>query len=716
MSITHQAKRLKRFALLGAGYIRRHGVLKTATFATRLVRDHGMGGAARAMKLRLSGPVVNSRYGRERIRSAYTQPHTSPVDIVVCVHNALEDVKRCLNSVLHDTMPPYRLILVDDGSDPATATYLKEFAASQGTLLVRNETAKGYTFAANQGMAAATAEIIVLLNSDTIVTPYWLDRMIACLFSGKKIGLVGPLSNAASWQSIPHIRDGNDWSENPLPAGVTPAGMAAMLALSSPQNYPRVGFLNGFCLMMRAAVIKQVGQFDEKTFGAGYGEENDLCLRAQQVGWELAVADDAYVYHAQSKSYSHERRMALSRQADDALHAKHGDETVGLSLAHTVEVVALEGLRARAKHFAARQALMDETRAKYEGKRVFFLLPIRHAGGGGHVILNEAEALMTMGINVTVVNFASHRAFFEDQHPGLHVPVHYIDSPADIVKLARHADAIIATLFLTVEWMADYLSVSKTDTVMGYYIQDYEPWFFAADDPMYQQAKASYTNIPGMKLMTKSAWNAKVLHEQAGCLADVLGPSYDWQRFYPTRPKAVSGQKMTVAAMIRPATPRRAPTLTARILGLLKAQYGDAIEIVIFGADKRDSQFKLLNIQFTHTNAGEIPAAEMAGLLDSCDIFLDYSEHQAMGLTALEAMASGVAVVAPAEGGAGEFITHEVNGLIVDTRDESACLHAAQRLIEQVDLRHRLQRAAPASVAGFYPERAARQLLDTLFG
>src|SRR5205823_4498993 len=50
------------------------------------------------------------------------------VDIIVCVHNALDDVQRCLASIVQRTMPPYRIIIVDDGSEARTHDYLKAFA------------------------------------------------------------------------------------------------------------------------------------------------------------------------------------------------------------------------------------------------------------------------------------------------------------------------------------------------------------------------------------------------------------------------------------------------------------------------------------------------------------------------------------------------------------------------------------------------------------
>ncbi|MEO0249484.1 MAG: glycosyltransferase [candidate division WOR-3 bacterium] len=149
------------------------------------------------------------------------QAHQASVDIIVCVHNALSDVQRCLEAIVRHTNQPYSLILVDDGSESETRNYLSEFAHSQRAVLLRNEEAKGYTRAANQGLRQSSSDYVVLLNSDTVVTPEWLDRLIACAESDTRIGLVGPLSNTASWQSIPEIESHGDWAANPLPTGMT---------------------------------------------------------------------------------------------------------------------------------------------------------------------------------------------------------------------------------------------------------------------------------------------------------------------------------------------------------------------------------------------------------------------------------------------------------------------------------------------------------------
>ena len=248
-------------------------------------------------------------------------------DIVICVHDALDDLKRCLDSVIRNTPESCKLILVNDGSEPETTRFLKQFTEMDSIrcILLTNKTARGYTKAANQGLMASSAEQVILLNSDTIVTPQWIERLTECNASNPAIGIVGPLSNAASWQSVPKRFDPvGDWAVNTLPDGYPLDKMSELIYQVSSKRFPRVAFVNGFCFLVTRSLIQSIGLLDEQAFPDGYGEENDNCLRAAKAGFELAIADHVYVYHAKSRSYSHERRLKLARQGSKALAKKHG--------------------------------------------------------------------------------------------------------------------------------------------------------------------------------------------------------------------------------------------------------------------------------------------------------------------------------------------------------------------------------------------------------
>ncbi|MEP7340663.1 MAG: class I SAM-dependent methyltransferase [Acidobacteriota bacterium] len=641
--------------------------------------------------------------------------HTASVDIVVCVHNALNDIKACLDSVVRYTRPPYSLLLVDDGSDQETRSYLAGFAHGQGAKLLRNEQAKGYTLAANQGLRQSRADYVVLLNSDTIVTPGWLDRLVACGESDARIGLIGPLSNAASWQSIPALFDAQgDWAENSLPPEVDVPGMGRLVAGYADRIYPRLPFLHGFCLAIKRSLVKKIGVFDEQTFGAGFGEENDYSLRARHAGFELAVADDVYIYHHHSRSHSQDRRKKLSEQADRARHDKHGTAAVQAGVAGCQQNRLLDGIRARAQAMFERERLVREGKAQWEGKRVLFLLPILTPGGGGNVVLQEAEAMQKMGVDVRLANYPEHREVFERSYPDLSLPVIYHPREQSLVGLAAAYDAVVATASCSVGQLQS-LDPLAHKLRRGYYIRDFEPDFFPAGTEDYKKAWDSYTATADLVRFTKTEWTRREIKAKLNVECALVGPSVNLDLFRPRARRPESDGKVRVAGLIRPVTPYRAPKLTIELLRQLQMEHGERVEILLFGCAPDDPAFMALEHQFPHINYGQLTRPQLAGILNEADIFVDFSTYQAMGLTALEAMASGAAVIVPRKGGAGSFVTHEENGLIADTASSQECHAALARLVADAGLRQRIQQSAMADACLYPPEQAAYRLLAALF-
>lgn len=680
------------------------GVLEAA-------RRHAAGGRLAAPRPAPSPLQLPLRLGHELVA------HRQPVDVIVCVHNALDDVRRCLESVRQHTRAPYRLVLVDDGSDAPTRDHLAAFAQQHGALLLRNEVAQGYTLAANQGMRQSTAPYLVLLNSDTIVSQDWLDRMVMCAETDPAIGMVGPLSNTASWQSIPEIIRDGDWSDNPLPAGMDIADMAQWVAQTASQSYPRLNFLNGFCLLVKRSLIDRIGLFDEQVFGKGFGEENDYCLRAGLAGFSLAVADDVYVHHAQSKSYSTERRRLLSQAADAALARKHGQALIDAGV-HVCRIDrTMEGLRSHAAHLPERHALTAQARARWAGRRVVFVLPVQDPGGGTNVVLCEARAMQRMGVEVHLLNFEANRAVFEAGHPDLPFPRHYAADERAVAGLCQGFDAVIATLNVSVYWIEPLRQADRAP-VLGYYVQDFEPSFYRIASAGYEGALRSYTAIPEMVCVTKTRWNADIVRQRTGRQCTVIGPSFDVDLFVP-RPRrraAWPQAPLRVTAMVRPSTPRRSPLLTMQVLRRIATEFGAQVEIILFGSSSSAPDFQALPTDFEWVNAGVLAPPQMAVLLNDVDVFVDFSQYQAMGLTAMEAMACGVAVVVPEAGGADSFAVHERNALFVDTANADACHAALHRLLTDHALRQSLQRQAALDVAAHVPERPAARLLAALFG
>lgn len=249
-------------------------------------------------------------------------------EIVIPVFDALNYVEKCLNSVIKTVGFPYLMTLVDDGSSQEVAIWLDEFAIDKPWVKVlHNQSNIGYTRAINRAIRESTGAAVVLLNSDTIVCSAWLEKMIYVAESDGKVGLVGPLSNAASWQSVPRVKgqDGN-WEINEIPQNVTLEDFVRKIENIGVSNHPSAPVLNGFCLYIKRAVIETIGLFDEAAFPYGYGEENDYCIRAIDAGFDLRVAVDAYVYHAKTKSFGAERRAELIKEANVILRERYGKE------------------------------------------------------------------------------------------------------------------------------------------------------------------------------------------------------------------------------------------------------------------------------------------------------------------------------------------------------------------------------------------------------
>jgi glycosyltransferase involved in cell wall biosynthesis len=147
----------------------------------------------------------------------------------------------------------------------------------------------------------------------------------------------------------------------------------------------------------------------------------------------------------------------------------------------------------------------------------------------------------------------------------------------------------------------------------------------------------------------------------------------------------------------------------------IKNRFQENVDIVIFGTDSRAPEFASIECNFAYRNFGRISPETGACVLNELDIFVDFSTYQAMGLTAMEAMACGCAVIVPQQGGATSFAVHDVNSLVIDTSTQQACLDALLRLVRDQELRHRMQTNAISSITQFFPELPALKILDALF-
>lgn len=634
------------------------------------------------------------------------------VDVVVCVHDALDDVRRCLWSLVERGSYPFHLIVVDDGSGPETTAYLEEAAQlnPEGMTLIHNDTPPhGYTIAANLGMRAATADYVVLLNSDTIVTHGWLERIVACGESDEKIGILGPLSNAASHQSVPQLREGGAWATNPLPAFATEDGLAGLLDRISPRTRPRLPFVNGFCYVVKRPVFDAIGFFDEQNFASGYCEENDFSYRAGRAGFELAVADDAYVFHAKSKSYTPEARKPIAKRNYEIFLRKHGAEEIQALVARLESDTSLDPLRdAVAGALAGQGAFADALRGgDREPFEVAFVLPGLGVGGSGgsHSVYQEAHGLRRLGASARIflAEHAWERALgaYEDAEE-LFEPFAGLD---DLAAKTAGADVVSATHFKSVALVAG-LRERREDFLPAYYVQDYEPFFMTSGSEDLREARESYTAIPGCLLFAKTHWLCNIVAERHDLPVAKVEPSLD-SGLFRADGRAYGEGPLRVAAMVRPRTPRRQPTATCAVLEALHRRLGDEVEIVTFGCSEAELARLTASDRLLASHRGIISREEVAELLRGSDVFLDMSMYQAFGRTALEAMACGCTAVVPRLGGCWEFAVDGVNACAIDTFEADEAVEAIAGLATDRGRLRGMQEAAVRTAGRYSVDRAA---------
>ena len=626
----------------------------------------------------------------------FQQPQVPPkADVIVCVHNALDDVRRCLGSIVnHRSARLNKLILVNDGSDEETTSYLRQFVAEAPikTALLENPQPGGYTKAANRGLAASKAEYAILLNSDTVATPDWIERLMACGQSEPSIGIIGPISNAATWQSVPERYANGDWAVNELPLSSLDR-ISSIFSILHPAQYPRVPLVNGFCFAIKRAVIDAIGLLDEELFPNGYGEENDYCLRAGKAGFSGAIADDCYLFHAKSKSYSPETRRELSGQARLILRQKYGAE-----VDQATSVLKNSPELAQARSIFAR--VVDSPPCS-----ILFLMSFRGAGGGANAIVQEANGLRKLGAAVQVAIRTQDESFYRERFPNVARNLfHVFESTAELIGNARQFEFVVATLFKTVRTLKTLLEQAP-GVVPCYYIQDYEPNFCHPSETNYREAVESYTIVPELRCFAYSRWVCETLAEKHGLKVHKTEPSLDRETFFADD-RSKPGTPFVVCAMVRPMTERRSPGLTFEILRRTKREFGERVDIRMFGLEQNDSFLGRQRSDFEYKVLGILPPQAVASLMRESSLFIDASTYQAFGCSALEAMACRCATILPSEGGSSEYAVDGVNTLLAAPNDAEEVLRKVRRYISEPQLYQSIVEEGLKTAARYSIEKA----------
>ncbi len=187
---------------------------------------------------------------------------------------------------------------MDDGSHDGTAEAVEErFPAVR---VLRTALARGFTAAANEGLAAARGELLLLLNSDTEVEAATLPRLFAAFEADPRLGAAGAvLTNP----------DGSpQWSGGPEPTlawlFVLASGLGSALARLPGYRRLRpldaevrgaVDWVTGAAMAIRREAWEAVGPLDARY--RFYAQDLDFCVSLRDAGWHVALAPGFRVMH-----------------------------------------------------------------------------------------------------------------------------------------------------------------------------------------------------------------------------------------------------------------------------------------------------------------------------------------------------------------------------------------------------------------------------------
>ena len=222
------------------------------------------------------------------------------LSIGIISYNTKEMLGDCLKSIA-DQGGDYlaNTTVIDNASNDGSQQLVKDGFST--VKLIENKENQGFAKAANQAIKKSDGDMVVVLNTDTVLHENSLENLIDFMKSCPQAGAVGPLllnpdgSNQASGRRFPSFFD---------------ASIHAFLGVVAPNNrYTRryklldwdrnnkreVDWISGAAICLRKKAAQDVGLFDERYFM--YVEDMDLCYRLWENGWKVFLLPEAKVTH-----------------------------------------------------------------------------------------------------------------------------------------------------------------------------------------------------------------------------------------------------------------------------------------------------------------------------------------------------------------------------------------------------------------------------------
>ena len=215
------------------------------------------------------------------------------IDIILPQYRTTLLTTRCLKAIEQYT-EDCRVILIDDGSPAAVSTAGVRVRCTEAldaihpsSIFLRQEKNEGFGPTVRLGMSKTEGEFFVLMNNDVVVTPHWLDKLLAGIATSDRLAIIAPVTDNMS--GICGYKDAGKLvgygGEKDL------EGFFTNLPLKVVTD---TDIIPGFCTLMRRKIVwEELGGYDQR-FLLAHGDR-DLNDRIKAAGYQAGLCLNCFV-------------------------------------------------------------------------------------------------------------------------------------------------------------------------------------------------------------------------------------------------------------------------------------------------------------------------------------------------------------------------------------------------------------------------------------
>jgi GT2 family glycosyltransferase len=273
------------------------------------------------------------------------------ISIIIVTYNTIDLIEECLLSVETDAGPGREIFVVDNASTDGGAELPGKNHPGIG--FTANRENRGFAAANNQVLPLCRGRYVFYLNPDTkLIGSDVLGKCVRFMDDNPHIGLAGvQLVNP----------DGSKQASVSLRYPGEKFAKADLKGLKG-----KIACVMGAGMIARADLIRELNGFDESF--TLYGEDQDLCLRARQAGYEVGYIEDAVVMHYGGQS---ERRNLPTDVWRKKTFAEHHFYCKHYSLRTIARIRRADMLKARYRLFTLKMLYpLSKNKMIVEGKMV----------------------------------------------------------------------------------------------------------------------------------------------------------------------------------------------------------------------------------------------------------------------------------------------------------------------------------------------------------